>query len=120
VTRSDSIDPPHAALALDRVVVGKRVVVAVSGELDITTSQALLDALTPDVLPDGTTRVTLDLSEVTFMDSTGIGAFVQARKALRPFGVELVLLRPPERLARRLEIMGINQLLPIQEQLDPA
>lgn len=87
-------------------------IVALTGELDLGTVPVLHDALAK-ALPHGTARVVLDLTGLTFCDSTGIGAFVAAHKYLHSSGVHLALANPSELLARQLEVMGIGRLIPI-------
>lgn len=55
-------------------------VVAFSGEIDLATAPGMSAALEPWVEAGG--PVTVDLSEVTFMDSTGVHALVDAARAL--------------------------------------
>ena len=63
-------------------------VVALTGEIDMTTAQALSSALGPWVQAGG--PVILDLSEVTFMDSTGLNVLMMAAKALGERGCIIV------------------------------
>jgi anti-anti-sigma factor len=55
-------------------------VIAFSGEIDLATSPEMSSALEPWTRAGG--PVTIDLSEVTFMDSTGVHALVDAARAL--------------------------------------
>ena len=80
-------------------------VVALSGELDAATSPGLADAL---VQAAGST-VVVDLSRLTFMDSSGIGALVVARKRIVAEGLgQLVLTRPVAAVSRVLDIVGLS------------
>jgi anti-anti-sigma factor len=80
-------------------------IVALHGELDVVSVGVLADAL---VEIAGSTLV-VDLSDLTFMDSTGIGALVVARKRIQAHGQgQLVLSRPGGIVRRALEIVGLS------------
>lgn len=63
---------------------------ALVGEIDLSTSHLLVDAIDAAV-DGGATTVVLDFGEVTFVNSTGLGAMVAATKRLRQMGGDLVL-----------------------------
>jgi anti-sigma B factor antagonist len=52
--------------------------------------------------------VVIDLREVTFLDSTGIGALVAISNAAHDKDVPLVLRSVPERIAKLLKITGLE------------
>ena len=80
-------------------------VVRMSGELDLASSDRLTELLAE--LSDQT--VVVDLSELTFIDSSGIAALVAAKDRLRTAGRELVLTRPQPNVDRVLEITGLEE-----------
>jgi anti-sigma B factor antagonist len=63
-------------------------VIALTGQIDLSTADAVVAALEPWVRAGG--PVTLDMSEVTFMDSTGLHALVMAAKSLGERGCIIV------------------------------
>ena len=80
-------------------------IVVLHGELDIVSAYDFALALV-DVA--GST-VVVDLSDLTFMDSTGIAALVMAWNRIRADGLgELVLTRPGGIVAKALEIVGLK------------
>lgn len=79
--------------------------VALHGELDIVSAYDLALAL---VEVAGST-VVVDLSDLTFTDSTGISALVMARKRILADGRgELVLTRPAGIVRQALTIVGLS------------
>ncbi len=60
------------------------------GEIDLATSHLLSTAIS-SAMAAGALRIVLDFAEVTFVNSTGLGAMVAATKALRAQGGDLVL-----------------------------
>jgi anti-sigma B factor antagonist len=80
-------------------------IVALHGELDLATADGLADAL---VEIAGSTLV-VDLSDLAFMDSSGIGALARARKRIKSNGLgDLVLTRPGAIVGKVLEIVGLS------------
>ncbi|HEY7661441.1 MAG TPA: STAS domain-containing protein [Actinomycetota bacterium] len=77
------------------------------GELDLSSYDVAARALTPLFQPGG--EVTLDMSGLSFIDSTGIRLLVQLHQALGDNG-RLTLRSPSPQLSRILEITGIAQL----------
>ena len=65
------------------------VVVRVAGEIDTATELRLRDALLAAVGQRGATHVVVDLAEVVFIDSTGVGALMAARNAAARAGRSL-------------------------------
>ncbi len=65
-------------------------ILALAGEIDLSTSHLLVDAIDA-AIEAGATTVVLDFGEVTFVNSTGLGAMVAATKRLRQLGGDLVL-----------------------------
>lgn len=94
---------------------GSEVRVAVTGELDISTVQTLRDALISQRVPGR--QILLDLSGLSFMDSTGLQALLEADAAARADG-HLLSITSLSRSARRvLEVSGTLDRLPI---VDPT
>jgi anti-anti-sigma factor len=71
------------------------------GELDLATSQDLLVAIRER--PSSTEALTLDFSGVTFMDSSGLRALLEAARD-REDGDMLVILAPTPQVRRVLDI----------------
>lgn len=99
----------------DRVIDGVPTL-AVSGEIDVSTAPALRDRLVALAL-EGPVTVVVDLSEVTFLDSTALGVLVSALKRLREDGGGLRLVVASGSVARVLEITGLAEVFPIFESL---
>jgi anti-anti-sigma factor len=80
------------------------------GELDVATTPELTKALCDSAPHD---PHTLDLSELTFVDSCGIHAILSLAKTVNGNG-PLVLLNPTEGVSRVLEILGLDKHAGIQ------
>jgi anti-sigma B factor antagonist len=64
--------------------------VAVAGDVDLSTGTDLQEELAS--LPDDVSRVLVDLSGVTFLDSTGLGVLARFAKRLRARGGGVILV----------------------------
>jgi|SRR5689334_15039704 len=97
---------------LDEVAVDR---FRLSGELDMASAPTLEEALRPVV--DACKRLTLDLEDVTFLDSSGIRALVQLAGRLDG-SAPLVLTNVPDGVRRLLDIVGLDTLPNIEVRGD--
>ncbi|HGI6469638.1 TPA: anti-sigma factor antagonist [Listeria monocytogenes] len=72
-----------------------------------------IDAYTAPKVKEGIV-LRIDLTEVSYMDSTGLGVFVGAFKSLRQRQSELVLFGLSDRLFRLFEITGLSDIIEIK------
>ena len=89
------------------------VLVVVSGEVDLHTAPGLRAALDQAVVQAGqdSRAVVVDLAQVGFLDSTGLGELVAAHKALAASGGRLHLVVAHDRVGRLLRITGLADVL---------
>jgi anti-sigma B factor antagonist len=78
-----------------------------SGELDVAAYDAAAAAAEPLFGADG--DVTLDLSDLSFVDSSGIRLFIRLHKALDGKG-DLILASPTSHVAYILDIAGLPEI----------
>jgi anti-sigma B factor antagonist len=83
----------------------------VAGELDLAASSALRAALAE--LVDGGGDVTVDLSAVTFIDSTALSVLVHGHTELASAGGRLIVTNPSRVVVRLLHLVGLFTLLDI-------
>ena len=94
-------------------------VVTLAGELDQFTVPALRDQLT-GLLRAGRVDVVVDLSAVTFIDSTGLGVLVGASKRAEDDGGALRLVVRQDWLMRVLRTSSLTEVFAIHGTLDEA
>ena len=95
---------------------GGRVTVALRGELDLSTVGKVQDELRRVEAADPEI-VVLDLSKLTFLDSTGLRCVVTADERLREQGRRLVIIRGPDAVQRVFSITRLEERL---EMVDDA
>jgi anti-sigma B factor antagonist len=85
---------------------GKSVRLRLDGEVDASTAHIVEDAMSPALDPR-CTRLVVDLTDVSFMDSSGLRVLVVARNALDDRGAEMVIAGANDQLGRLFEISGL-------------
>jgi anti-sigma B factor antagonist len=100
------------AFDVETVFLDSHVELRLAGELDIGTAGHFRHAF--QALDKRARTVVVDLSALTFIDSTGLHELVVAHKALQASGGQLVLQSPSTQTRRVLEIVGLDRLLSIR------
>jgi anti-sigma B factor antagonist len=93
-------------------------VVTAAGEIDICTSPRLREAMTAAVETDR--LILVDLSAVTFLDSTGIGVLLGIQKKIATSHQSIHLVGPNRLVAKVLRITRIDETIPVHANLDAA
>lgn len=88
--------------------------VTVSGELDVATVPELEKVLVP-IRQAGTHDIHVNLENLSYMDSTGLGLFVGTLKSLNQNNKELYILGVNNRIKRLFEITGLSDLMHVNE-----
>ncbi|MDG4781140.1 STAS domain-containing protein [Micromonospora sp. WMMD961] len=91
-----------------------------AGELDLSTAPQLTAAI-EELTAAGETRLLLDLTDLTFCDSTGMAVFVRGDNQAAADGGWLRLTGANGRVERVLRVTGLADVLRYEpESLDPA
>lgn len=88
--------------------------VLVEGEVDVSNADELRDAVDSALALDAP-EVTVDLSQVPYIDSTGIGVLVGAAHRATDAGKKLVVASPQKNVARVLGLLGVADDLNIRQ-----
>lgn len=86
-------------------------VVAITGELDLSARPELVDQVGEALDGDDVRSVTLDLHGVTFCDSSGLGALLDIKRVSDSAGVEVVLRTVPASVGRLLDLTDVDSWL---------
>ena len=87
----------------------RAVVVFARGDLDIESAPSLRELLA-ELIQRGDVEIVVDVGDVAFMDSTGLGVLVGAVKRARGASGNLVLRRPTRHIRRVLEVTGLTRV----------
>jgi stage II sporulation protein AA (anti-sigma F factor antagonist) len=86
------------------------------GELTESARRPLVRAMTDLLLGTPTLKaLRLDLRAVSFMNSAGMAVLVQLQRLGAPRGVDVVLVAPPQVVARPLQLSGLWRRFPIED-----
>lgn len=90
------------------------VVISAEGEVDVSCASELRDAVY-QVLETDVTDVTIDLAQVPYIDSTGIGVLVGASHRASDAAITLRVAHPQRNVKRVLDMLGVTGELGITE-----
>ncbi|MBC2874803.1 MULTISPECIES: STAS domain-containing protein [Streptomyces] len=104
---------------------GNWAVLQVSGEMDLVTSPAVRQRV-HDAVAEGRRSLVLDLGEVRFCDSSGVGVLIAARRLMRSCQGRLRLILPAQgavdgsHVNRVLAALGVRRLFEVYPDLASA
>jgi anti-sigma B factor antagonist len=102
---------------ITRTTTTTKVTLSITGELDLGTVSVLAESV--GRVAKGVETLTLDLSELSFMDSTGLRLLIELDQQARKEAWNLSLIRPRhETAAAVLEATGADKALPFEEIAD--
>lgn len=90
-----------------------------TGSVDMADSESL-QSLFDLLIEQGKTQVVVDLAEMDFVCSMGLGVLVRTYTNLRGLGGHLRLARPQPLIVKLIKTTGLDRLLPIYDTLDQA
>jgi anti-anti-sigma factor len=85
---------------------GESVGVALIGELDMAACFKLEAEIDRLLAGHEVRRLVLDLDELTFVDSAGLGALLAIRDRTQELGIEMLLVNPSDPVRRTLDLSG--------------
>lgn len=111
--------PGAMDLSLSTRVLADDVVVEVSGEIDVSSSQRLREQLV-ELVNDHGGRLVVDLDKVEFIDSTGLGVLVGVLKRVRAHDGSLALVCSNDGLLRLFDMTGLTKVFTIHPSVAEA
>lgn len=99
------------AITISERRVGDVTILDVRGRVVYYDDAALLRARIDDLIEQARLKVLLDLSDVTFLDSFGVGVIAAKYLSVRRKGGDVKLLHPSERSRRVLSTAGLMRIL---------
>jgi anti-sigma B factor antagonist len=93
----------------------KTTIFDLSGDIDFASSPKVRDSVLHEIHERGTTRVVVNLSQVRYMDSSGVASLVEGLKASRDLGLRFILcgLSTSTR-----EVLQLSRLIKVFEVYD--
>ncbi len=87
-------------------------IVELTGEIDVYTTPMLVEKLTPLTEVKGN-NVQIDLANTTYLDSTGLGAFISAFKSSQEHESHLEIINVKDRVLRLFKVTGLHKIMNI-------
>lgn len=103
------------SLTITTSVEGSERSVNVAGEVDVSCADELRQAIDAQLAEASGGELVVDLAEVPYIDSTGIGVLVGAAHRAAEAGCKLVVARPQRNVSRVLGLLGVQADLNIRE-----
>ncbi|HEX4253981.1 MAG TPA: STAS domain-containing protein [Streptosporangiaceae bacterium] len=109
----------RASVSAPEVAGATYTVVVLAGEVDATNSDELYGVL-ESVVAQQPRLMIVDMSELSFMDSTGLRMLLRSTRALDQQGGVLALAAPQMAVARVLQLTRADQLIPVYDSVADA
>lgn len=106
-------------LSLSTRVQGDRTVIDVAGEVDVYTAPKLRETLI-ELVAQGSYHLVVNMEEVEFLDSTGLGVLVGGLKRVRAHDGSLHLVCTQERILKIFRVTGLAKVFPIHGSVEEA
>ena len=90
---------------------GQVITAYISGEIDHHTARNIREQIDAEVELNQPTLLVLDFSDVTFMDSSGIGVIAGRYKEIKARGGKVMIIRVKPQVDKILEISGLKTIL---------
>lgn len=100
--------------------VGDVTIVDFSGRMAIGVSESVLPRIIGEVLSDGSKKILLNLSDMDYIDSNGLGELVQAFRESKRNGASLRLLKPHDRVAKTLRLTNLLPMFTVYDTEEDA
>jgi anti-sigma B factor antagonist len=98
---------------------GRAMIVAAGGEVDYASSSKLRNLLASAIHPDGTPLI-VDLSDVTFIDSTAIGVLAKTVSRMSEMECAMALVCGNPRVLRIFQMVGLDEMVAIYDSRSEA
>jgi len=100
-------------LTLKELRQGAESLVSLSGELDLSSAPPLRELLSRVLDDDRLHRLVVDLSDLIYLDSTGLSVFVTAHKRASTSGIEFCLANPNPSVSQLFKVTALDQVFEI-------
>ncbi len=99
---------------------GNVVVIIPQGELDVTNSTNFKNAISSEFIDKGKVNIVLDMSGVSYMDSSALGTIISLYKSCRMNGGSFAIAGLVDSVRRLFAITALDKVVPIFDTVDDA
>lgn len=101
---------------MDKKIERQTLFLNLTGELDMRTSESLRQAIDTEIDRRGIRTVILNLHDVTFVDSSGLGVILGRYKKLLPLGGKIQITQVPPHIYKIMELSGLPKIIPFENE----
>ena len=91
-------------------------VVSLSGEIDHNSAVSIRSEIDAAIYEMGPKKTVLDLSNINFMDSSGLGLIMGRYALMQKLGGVLTLKNPNERVVKIFELAGLGRIRKMEKE----
>lgn len=91
-----------------------------SGDLDLKSADRYREKIDEAIVRTNAQYLVFDLSEVDFIDSSGLGMMLGRYKRIKQKGGRVALCGIHQQLDRMIEVSGLRSLMPVYESREAA
>lgn len=94
---------------------GDVTIVDFNGRLAVGVGDEVLPHIVEEILDKGAKKILLNLSDMDYIDSNGLGELVQSLKSAKRHGAALWLLKPQDRVTKTLRLTNLLPMFTVYE-----
>ncbi len=98
-------------LQVESTAQGRKLHIAVDGEVDVSNAEELRAQIDAGLAEDATREIEVDMAQVSYIDSTGIGVLVGSAHKAQDSGRAFKVLDPQPNVLRILGLLGVDEVL---------
>lgn len=98
-------------LLIEKKIERQTLLLHLKGELDMNTAENLRQAIDSEIERRGIRTVILNLEEVSFIDSSGLGVILGRYKKLLPMGGKIIISNVPSHIYKIMELSGLPKII---------
>ena len=106
-------------MQISNVIEDGNYIIAVDGDVDASSS-ILLDEAIAKAVQESQQHILIDCVNLNYISSAGLGVFMSYIEELKAKNIRMVLFGLSERVENVFQVLGLDQLLNIQETKDQA
>lgn len=94
------------------IEMGKTSMVSIKGEIDIYSIEKFRESIEKEIQTQAT-QIILDCSELSYMDSTGMGVLIELRNRTKEMGQKIIMMNPRPNIKKLLALTGVDKIIEI-------
>ena len=94
------------------IEVSKTNMVSIRGEIDIYSIEKFRDTIEEKIKTQAS-EIILDCSELSYMDSTGMGVLIEIRNKTKELGQKIIMMNPRPNIRKLLALTGVDKIIEI-------